>query len=133
MPTLLTVAAAAQPTALTVRPTHPSPAHPTRFVLSLCPQWVEELFSAVPGGRGPRPQYGSAGFPYEGGRLYLLPAVRDEHRLTASFQLPCMDGKYRCGGGVRGGEQRRDLLLSPRTEASLQQRLVGFQLHLLIG
>lgn len=58
-------------------------------------QWVEELFSAVPGGRGPRPQYGSAGFPYEGGRLYLLPAVRDEHRLTASFQLPCMDGKYR--------------------------------------
>ena len=74
----------------------------------------------MPGGRGPRPQYGSAGFPYEGGRLYLLPAVRDEHRLTASFQLPCMDGKYRCGGGGRGvgweeheldgagGEQRCD-------------------------
>ena len=56
---------------------------------------MEELFSGVPGGRGPRPQYGCAGFPYEGGRLYLLPAVRDEHRLTASFQLPCLDGQYR--------------------------------------
>ncbi|KAL4440115.1 hypothetical protein ABPG75_003116 [Micractinium tetrahymenae] len=58
-------------------------------------QWVEELFSGVPGGRGPRPQYGSAGPPYEGGRLYVLPAVRDEHRLTATFQLPCLNGKYR--------------------------------------
>ena len=59
------------------------------------PQWVEELFAAVPGGRGPRPRYGFAGLPYEGGRLYLLPAVRDEHRLTASFQLPCLEGQYR--------------------------------------
>lgn len=57
---------------------------------------MEELFSGVLGGRGPRPQYGSAGPPYEGGRLYVLPAVRDEHRLTATFQLPCLNGKYRC-------------------------------------
>ena len=70
-------------------------------------QWVTELFAAVPGGRGPRPQYGGAGPPFEGGRLYLLPAVRDEHRLTAAFQLPCLNGKYRCGrapgAGGRGG------------------------------
>lgn len=66
-------------------------------------QWVEDLFSGVPGGRGPRPQYGGAGLPYEGGRLYLLPAVRDEHRLTASFQLPCLNGMYRCGPGVGWG------------------------------
>jgi nardilysin len=25
----------------------------------------------------------------------LLPAVKDEHRLTATFQLPCLNGKYR--------------------------------------
>jgi hypothetical protein len=61
-------------------------------------QWVEELFSGVPGGRGPRPLYGAAGPPFDGGRLYVLPAVRDEHRLTATFQLPCLNGKYRCAG-----------------------------------
>ncbi|EFN52789.1 hypothetical protein CHLNCDRAFT_138430 [Chlorella variabilis] len=63
--------------------------------LDVLQQWVEELFSAVPGGRGPRPQYGHVGPPFHGGRLYLLPAVRDEHRLTATFQLPCLNGKYR--------------------------------------
>ena len=46
----------------------------------------------MPGERGPRAQYGSAGFPYEGGRLHLLPSVRDEHCLTASFQLPAWMG-----------------------------------------
>ena len=58
-------------------------------------QWVAELFSSVPGGRGPRPQYSDAGMPFQGGRFYLLPAVRDDHRLTVTFQLPCLNGKYR--------------------------------------
>lgn len=71
------------------------PPHPPALTLPPCEQWVAELFAAVPGGRGPRPQYGDAGFPYEGGRLYVLPAVRDEHRLTSAFQLPCLAPQYR--------------------------------------
>jgi hypothetical protein len=59
------------------------------------PQWVDELFSAVPCGRGPRPRYGAAGLPFAGGRLYVLPAVRDDHRLTATFQLPSLEALYR--------------------------------------
>lgn len=58
-------------------------------------QWATELFSAVPSGRGPRPSYAAEGFPLLGGRLYILPAVREEHRLEATFQLPCMTGQYR--------------------------------------
>jgi hypothetical protein len=65
-------------------------------------QWVAELFSSVPGGRGPRPQYSDAGMPFQGGRFYLLPAVRDDHRLTVTFQLPCLNGKYRWAGWLGG-------------------------------
>lgn len=57
--------------------------------------WVAEMFSHVPAGRGPRPRYTGCGFPFEGGQLYLVPAVRKEHRLSATFQLPCLETEYR--------------------------------------
>eukprot|EP00887_Chlorella_sp_A99_P000580 scaffold17.g580.t1 len=57
--------------------------------------WAEELFGRVPGGRGPRPTHEGAGFPQAGGRLCCLPGVRQEHRLEATFQFPCLAKEYR--------------------------------------
>ena len=62
--------------------------------------WVRELFSSVPGGRGSRPHFGDEGMPFVGGRLLLLPSVRDEHRLNITFQLPCLTKLYRCVAGA---------------------------------
>ncbi len=31
----------------------------------------------------------------QGGRLYVMPSVRDEHKLQATFQLPCLNKLYR--------------------------------------
>jgi secreted Zn-dependent insulinase-like peptidase len=56
--------------------------------------WAAELFGGVAGGRGPRPSYAAEGAAFEGGRLYLLPAVRQEHRLSVLFQLPCLAAEY---------------------------------------
>ncbi|GAB4823775.1 hypothetical protein N2152v2_010821 [Parachlorella kessleri] len=56
--------------------------------------WAEELFSGVPAGKGPAPDFQGAGFPFEGGRLFILPAVREEHKLQATFQLPCLNKLY---------------------------------------
>lgn len=67
-------------------------------------KWVTEKFAAVPAGKGPRPRYGTCGFPFAtdntseaaaaGPQFSILPAVRDEHRLSALFQLPCLEGEY---------------------------------------
>lgn len=59
--------------------------------------WIEELFGPVPGGRGPRPSISAAGFPYPTGEppvLHRIPAVREVHCVTVSFQLPPMDDLY---------------------------------------
>lgn len=32
----------------------------------------------------------------QGAKLYVLPAVRDIHELTATFQLPCLFNRYHC-------------------------------------
>ena len=58
-------------------------------------EWATELFAAVPSGVGPRPDYGSEGFPFEGGRLHLLRSVREEHKLHATFQFPSLFKEYR--------------------------------------
>ncbi|KFM22670.1 Insulin-degrading enzyme [Auxenochlorella protothecoides] len=57
--------------------------------------WVRDEFRGVPGGRGPRPSYAEAGFPFQGGRLYCLQAVRQAHHLQLTFQLPCLHAEYR--------------------------------------
>ena len=59
--------------------------------------WVEAKFAAVPCGKGPRPRYGSCGLPFSAensGQFAILPAVRDEHRLSAVFQLPSLEKEY---------------------------------------
>lgn len=38
-----------------------------------------------------------AAWPAQGGKLYVMPAVRDEHKLQATFQLPCLNKLYGCG------------------------------------
>ena len=51
--------------------------------------WVEEAFAAVPGGRGPRPDFGSHPFPFaHRPSLFVLPAVKDQHSIHVTFQLP---------------------------------------------
>ncbi|KAK9820983.1 hypothetical protein WJX81_000873 [Elliptochloris bilobata] len=57
--------------------------------------WARELFAAVPSGAGPRPAFPLAGPPYEGGRLHLLPAVREGHELAATFVFPSLEKEYR--------------------------------------
>lgn len=59
--------------------------------------WVRELFGPVKGGGGPRPSIAGAGFPFGVGQppvLYRIPAVREMHCVTVSFQLPPMDELY---------------------------------------
>lgn len=63
--------------------------------LDLMQLWAEQLFGAVPSGHGPPPTFEGAGFPFKGGRLYVLPSVRDEHKLQITFQLPCLNKLYR--------------------------------------
>ena len=69
--------------------------------LEVLQQWVVEKFSPVPSERGARPRYDAFGYPFSaaedahGGRFAVLPAVRDEHRLSAIFQLPCLEKEYR--------------------------------------
>ncbi|KAK9915769.1 hypothetical protein WJX75_003936 [Coccomyxa subellipsoidea] len=58
-------------------------------------QWVLQLFSAIPSGRGPRPEFSHVGLPFTGGRLHLMPAVRQGHQLTITFQLPSLLTAYR--------------------------------------
>ncbi|KAK9808961.1 hypothetical protein WJX72_007074 [[Myrmecia] bisecta] len=57
--------------------------------------WVQELFAAVPSGKGARPSYASAGLPFQGGRMYILPAVKEQHEVCATFQFPCLAAAYR--------------------------------------
>lgn len=57
--------------------------------------WVKEKFSAVPSGRGHKPEYAVHGPPCNGGELYALPAVRDEHRIGVTFAFPCLEKEYK--------------------------------------
>eukprot|EP00208_Stichococcus_sp_RCC1054_P001535 CAMPEP_0206142388 /NCGR_PEP_ID=MMETSP1473-20131121/16665_1 /ASSEMBLY_ACC=CAM_ASM_001109 /TAXON_ID=1461547 /ORGANISM="Stichococcus sp, Strain RCC1054" /LENGTH=1083 /DNA_ID=CAMNT_0053537371 /DNA_START=256 /DNA_END=3510 /DNA_ORIENTATION=+ len=56
--------------------------------------WVQDHFSAVPAGRGPRPVFSDAGPPFQGGRVYGMPAVKDSHSITVTFQLPSLQAAY---------------------------------------
>ena len=38
----------------------------------------------------------------QGGRLFIMPAVREEHKLQATFQLPCLNKLYGWVGAVGG-------------------------------
>ncbi|CAL8470131.1 g9673 [Coccomyxa elongata] len=58
-------------------------------------EWITELFMAVPSGSGPRPEFSHVGLPFTGGRLHLMPAVRQGHQLTVTFQLPSLLTAYR--------------------------------------
>ncbi|CAD7699759.1 unnamed protein product [Ostreobium quekettii] len=57
-------------------------------------EWVRTMFSVVPSGLGPEQNFASAGFPFEGQMLYLLASVKGLHRVTVSFQLPCLEKLY---------------------------------------
>lgn len=64
---------------------------------------AREAFSDMRSGLGPRPSIASAGPPFAGRRLYVVPAVKNEHELKLTFQLPPQQ--------VRG---MYDLCLHPR-------------------
>eukprot|EP00873_Tetraselmis_striata_P042477 jgi/Tetstr1/462741/TSEL_000701.t1 len=56
--------------------------------------WVEEKFSAVPGGLGPRPSIAHQALPFCGQMLYVQPSVKEAHALNIQFQLPSLDAEY---------------------------------------
>jgi nardilysin len=58
-------------------------------------QWASELFSAIPGGTvGPKTSYASSGMPFQGGKIYILPAVRQGSKIHVTFQFPNLDAAY---------------------------------------
>ena len=61
-------------------------------------EWVIERFCQIPCGKGPRTRYDSFGGPFsqEIGMksLHIIPAVKNDHKLHLSFQLPCLDKLY---------------------------------------
>lgn len=60
--------------------------------------WVTDKFSLVSGGKGARTTYKEFGKPFvveeSCGKLYILPSVRDEHRLSIVFQFPDLQEHY---------------------------------------
>ena len=66
--------------------------------LSVLESWVCEKFSSVLGGKGVRTSYKEFGKPFvpgeSCGKLYILPSVRDEHRMSIVFQFPDLQAYY---------------------------------------
>ncbi|KAL0048825.1 hypothetical protein WJX82_000128 [Trebouxia sp. C0006] len=58
-------------------------------------QWVSDLFSTVPAGKGARPTFFGAGMPYQGGHVTISPSVKEGHQVMALFQLPSLTNEYR--------------------------------------
>lgn len=59
--------------------------------------WAHELFGPVRGGGGPRPSIADAGLPFPLGQapvIYRIPAVRELHCVTVTFQMPPMEEAY---------------------------------------
>ena len=64
--------------------------------------WSKEFFSAVPSrmsqqheGVGPQRSLAACGLPLaKGGEIYILPAVRREHKVRATFQFPSLHYAY---------------------------------------
>lgn len=57
--------------------------------------WCKEIFeSQLPEGKGLRATFESPGSPFEGTRLYLMPAVRDKHEISITFTLPSIFKHY---------------------------------------
>ncbi|GMH33878.1 hypothetical protein BSKO_01712 [Bryopsis sp. KO-2023] len=57
--------------------------------------WVKEMFEAVPRGIGPMVDRADAGYPFEGQKMYIVPSVKDQHRIGVSFQLPNIGKLYK--------------------------------------
>lgn len=57
--------------------------------LDIMEDWVKEMFSNVPSGVGPRQKFDHFENPFDGGpTLSIIPAVKDEHKISILFQLP---------------------------------------------
>ncbi|GFR39667.1 hypothetical protein Agub_g138, partial [Astrephomene gubernaculifera] len=57
-------------------------------------QLVARCFADMPGGRGPAPSFKQLGPPFQGRFLHVIPAVRDNHELRLTFQLPPLQRLY---------------------------------------
>jgi nardilysin len=56
--------------------------------------WVTEIFANLPVGKGPRVTFEGSGGPFEGQRLYVMPAVREKHEISITFTLPSLFSHY---------------------------------------
>lgn len=67
--------------------------------LPILQEKIIELFGKIPTGKGPRPSFKHVGRPFEFGSglgsLYVIPAVKDDHILHITFQLPCLNEFYK--------------------------------------
>lgn len=58
-------------------------------------QWATELFSSIRGGTvGPKTSYVSSGMPFQGGKVYILPSVRQGSKIHITFQFSNLDAAY---------------------------------------
>eukprot|EP00798_Chlamydomonas_sp_ICE-L_P021127 gene21127-28014_t len=57
-------------------------------------QYVTDIFSHLPTGKGPRPTFEGVGMPFKGRNFYSMPAVRDHHEISIIFQTLCLYKHY---------------------------------------